>query len=293
MDVAQKLYQNGHITYMRTDSVNLSNEAMNACQSFIQKEFGMGYALPNGRKFTTKQASAQEAHEAIRPTHMENTPESILLSDGEKKLYKLIWERTVASQMKEATVELTTYFFETKMGDDWIAKGEVIKFPGFMKLYVEGTDDEEGEKFEAKKLPEIRENEVLFAKKITASQKFSLPPARYTEASLVKKLEQEGIGRPSTYAPTIQTIQDRGYVTLESKKLLPTDVAFVVTDFLESEFSEFMKYSFTAEIENKFDKIAAGDLAWQKMLSDFYNPFHQLVEEAAGMEGKFSGERIL
>lgn len=249
--------------------------------------------MPNGRKYKTKQASAQEAHEAIRPTYIEKTPESLHLDPMETKLYKLIWERTVASQMKEADIETTTYFFKPENHDEtWTAKGEVIKFPGFMKLYIEGTDDE-NEDSDTKKLPEIADGEKIFSKNFSGQQKFSLPPARYTEASLVKKLESEGIGRPSTYAPTIQTIQDRGYVTIESKKLVPLDIAFVVTDYLEAEFSQMMQYSFTAEVEGQFDEIANGNLAWQKMLSDFYEPFHDAVNEALGTEGKFSGERIL
>lgn len=280
MDIAQRLYQNGHITYMRTDSVNLSDLAINTARTFIEKEFGTEYSMPNGRRFKTKQASAQEAHEAIRPTYIEKTPDSIGLDGMELRLYKLIWERTVASQMKEADVETTTYHFSPENFDEnWIAKGEVIKFPGFMKLYIEATDDE-NEESESKKLPEISDGSMLQSENFSGQQKFSLPPPRYTEASLVKKLESEGIGRPSTYAPTIQTIQDRGYVVLESKKLVPLDIAFVVTDYLEKEFSQMMQYSFTAEVEGQFDEIAHGKLGWQKMLGDFYNPFHEAVNEA-------------
>lgn len=293
MDIAQRLYQNGHITYMRTDSVNLSDLAINTAKKFIESEFGTEYSLPNWRKYKTKQASAQEAHEAIRPTYIEKTPESIGLDGVDLRLYKLIWERTVASQMKEADIETTTYFFSPENHDEiWVAKGEVIKFPGFMKLYIESTDDENDDSG-AKKLPEIKDNSTLQSTTFFWHQKFSLPPARYTEASLVKKLESEWIGRPSTYAPTIQTIQDRGYVAIESKKLVPKDIAFVVTDFLEKEFSEMMQYSFTAEVEGQFDEIAHGKLDWQKMLGDFYNPFHEAVNTAMWTEGKFSWERIL
>lgn len=295
MDIAQRLYQNGHITYMRTDSVNLSDLAINTARNFIIQEFWEPYALPNGRKYKTKQASAQEAHEAIRPTYIDKVPSSINLDPMEQKLYKLIWERTVASQMKEADIETTTYHFSPENRDeDWIAKGEVIKFPGFMKLYIEGTDNEgENEDDDNKKLPDIAENTILQSEFINGKQKFTLPPARYTEASLVKKLESEGIGRPSTYAPTIQTIQDRGYVTIESKKLIPLDIAFIVTDYLEQEFSHMMEYSFTAQVEWQFDEIADGKLDWQKMLSDFYDPFHSAINEALGTEGKFSWEKIL
>lgn len=292
MDIAQRLYQNGHITYMRTDSVNLSDLAINAARAFIEKQFGKEYALPNGRKYKTKQASAQEAHEAIRPTDLSRTPESLGLDGQEARIYRLIWERTVASQMAEAIVETTTYRFEPKgKNEEWIAKGEVIQFPGFMQLYVEGTDDEEDE--ESRKLPALTKGSSVISSSFSGQQKFSLPPPRYTEASLVKKLESEGIGRPSTYAPTIQTIQDRGYVVVEAKKLLPTDIAFVVVDYLEKEFSNFMQYSFTAEVEAQFDRIADGELDWKKMLSDFYTPFHASIDEALGTEGRFASERIL
>ncbi len=295
MDIAQRLYQNGHITYMRTDSVNLSDLAINAARDFITKEYGSEYAMPNGRKYKTKQASAQEAHEAIRPTYMDKTPEAIGLDAQEAKLYRLIWERTVASQMQEAQVETTTYHFSplSSPSEDWTVKGEVIKFPGFMKLYIEGTDDEHDEESDTKKLPLVRKWEEVLSEDFAWNQKFSLPPPRYTEASLVKKLESEWIGRPSTYAPTIQTIQDRGYVVIESKKLIPTDIAFVVVDYLEQEFEGFMQYSFTAEVEGQFDQIADGKLEWTKMLGDFYTPFHASIEEALGTDGRFSGERIL
>ena len=294
MDIAQRLYQNGHITYMRTDSVNLSDLAIATARTFIEQEYGKEYSLPNGRKYKTKQANAQEAHEAIRPAYIDKTPDSVHLDGMEAKLYRLIWERTVASQMKEAEVETTTYHFAPKGHDeDWIVKGEVIKFPGFMKLYIEGTDEENDEESESKKLPLVRKWEILPSTDLIGNQKFSLPPPRYTEAALVKKLESEGIGRPSTYAPTIQTIQDRGYVVIEQKKLIPTDIAFIVVDYLDQEFSNFMQYSFTADVESQFDQIAEGKLDWQKMLGDFYAPFHASIESALGTEWRFAGERIL
>lgn len=294
MDIAQRLYQNGHITYMRTDSVNLSDLAIDAARDFITKEYGKEYAMPKGRKYKTKQASAQEAHEAIRPTYIHKTPENIKLDSHEAKLYRLIWERTVASQMKEAQIETTTYHFNpVGHNEDWIVKGEVIKFPGFMKLYIEWTDDENDEESDTKKLPKVKKWEKVQSEYFHWNQRFSLPPPRYTEASLVKKLESEGIGRPSTYAPTIQTIQDRGYVVIESKKLVPTDIAFIVVDYLEQEFEGFMQYSFTAEVEGQFDQIAEWKLDWTKMLEDFYAPFHNSIEAALGTDGRFSGERIL
>ncbi len=295
MDIAQRLYQNGHITYMRTDSVNLSDLAIWSARDFIIKEYGQEYAMPNGRKYKTKQASAQEAHEAIRPTEIAKSPDRIGLDAVEAKLYRLIWERTVASQMQEAQIETTTYHFSpiSALTEDWIVKWEVIKFAGFMKLYIEGTDEEQDEESESKKLPAVKKWEQVKSENFAGNQKFSLPPPRYTEASLVKKLESEGIGRPSTYAPTIQTIQDRGYVVLEAKKLAPTDIAFVVVDYLEQEFSGFMQYSFTAEVESRFDQIADGKLEWTQMLGEFYTPFHESIESALGAEGRFSGERIL
>lgn len=294
MDIAQRLYQEGHITYMRTDSVNLSDLAISSARAFIEKAYGAEYSMPNGRRYKTKQANAQEAHEAIRPTSMDKTPESVSLDAMEAKLYRLIWERTIASQMKEADIETTTYHFTPNGHDeDWIVKGEVIKFPGFMKLYIEWTDEEYDEESESKKLPVVKKWEVVTSTDFIGNQKFSLPPPRYTEAALVKKLESEGIGRPSTYAATIQTIQDRGYVVIESKKLIPTDIAFVVTDYLEQEFTEFMQYRFTALVESQFDRIADGSLDWKKMLADFYTPFHASIEGALGAEGRFAGERIL
>ncbi len=197
---------------MRTDSVSLSQAAMDGAKAYIEKAYGAEYVMPKGRQYKTKQSSAQEAHEAIRPTDLAKTPGNLGGDIAEEKLYKLIWERTVASQMKEATVELTTYEFSpTKNSDElWISKGEVITFAGFMKLYIEGVDDENApDPMLQKQLPKVTDGTELPSKNFQGQQKFTLPPARYTEASLVKKLEAEGIGRPSTYAPTIQTIQDR------------------------------------------------------------------------------------
>lgn len=293
MDIAQRLYQNGHITYMRTDSVHLSDTAIKSAQDFIYHEYGVEYTVKGGRQYKTKQSNAQEAHEAIRPTYIDKTPKVMDLDAMEQKLYRLIWERTVASQMKEADIETTTYHFcPVSKDEDWIARGEVIKFPWFMKLYIEGTDDEVDDE-NTKKLPSLKEGTTLTSDWLVANQKFSLPPARYTEASLVKKLESEEIGRPSTYASIIQTIQDRGYVIIESKKLMPTDIAFVVTDYLEKEFSKFMQYTFTAEVESQFDAIADGTIEWTTMLKDFYDPFHASVDSALETEGRFAGERIL
>ncbi len=282
MMVAQKLYEGmdlgngertGLITYMRTDSMNLSDQAKSEAKTEIEKLFGADYH--DARSFKTKSAGAQEAHEAIRPTYINRTPESLkwVLDAQQLKLYTLIWKRTLASQMKDAIVEVTTFDFspEKATNQSWITKGEVIKFDGFMKLYIEGTDDEEDSEEDSGLLPAIPVWEKLVWKEVEWTQNYSRPPARYTEASLVKKLEWEGIGRPSTYAPTIGTIIDRGYIEkFEKKYLKPTDVAFTVTDFLEKYFTKMMEYKFTKDVEEDFDKIASGKNSYEKMLSTFW-----------------------
>lgn len=293
MMVAQKLYEGidlwngerqGLITYMRTDSVNLSKEALAGAKSMIEKTFWEQYH--KSRSFTTKSAGAQEAHEAIRPTDLSRTPESLKgdLDAQQLKLYTLIWKRTLASQMKEAIVEVTSYNFspEKASNQSWISKWEVIKFDGFMKLYIEGTDDEDEEKDAEWMLPKIEQGEVAQSKIITATQAYSRPPARYTEASLVKKLESEGIGRPSTYAPTISTIIDRGYVEKKDRKYLhPTETAFTVTDFLQEYFSQMLEYSFTKQVELEFDTIADGKLEYPTMLQKFWEwTLKKSIEEA-------------
>ncbi|MCD5375200.1 type I DNA topoisomerase [Candidatus Gracilibacteria bacterium] len=293
MMVAQKLYEGidlgdgerqGLITYMRTDSVNLSKEALNGAKKMIEATFGKEYSKT--RSYTTKSAGAQEAHEAIRPTDLSRTPDSLKgdLDAQQLKLYALIWKRTLASQMQEAIVEVTTYNFspDKAANQTWISKGEVIKFDGFMKLYIEGTDDEEDEKDAEGMLPKISEGEVTQSISLTATQAFSRPPARYTEASLVKKLESEGIGRPSTYAPTISTIIDRGYVEKKDRKYLhPTETAFTVTDFLQQYFSQMIEYSFTKSVEEEFDIIADGKLDYPTMLQKFWDgTLKKSIEEA-------------
>ena len=284
MNVAQALYQGGAITYMRTDSVNLSKQAIDMSLQFIESEFGKEYAVPGGRQFKTNSKSAQEAHEAIRPTDVSRRADAVDFDEPGKKLYKLIWERTVASQMKEADVETTTYSFKPDAADqEWVAKGEVIKFAGFMKLYVEGTDEEAEEEGNSR-LPALPAGAKVEARGLSAQQAFSRPPARYTEAALVKKLESEGIGRPSTYAPTISTIIDRGYVEKEKKYLKPTDLAFTVNDFLVANFEKMMDYGFTASVEQEFDDVAEGKMEWREMLGNFYVDFKVTVEKAAGAE---------
>lgn len=294
MDIAQQLYQEGFITYMRTDSVNLSDLAIGTAKKYITDTFGAQYALPNGRRYKTKQANAQEAHEAIRPTDITRPPNSMNLDGPKLKLYSLIWERTVASQMKEALIETTTFVFSPDLAEDqqWITKGEVIRFPGFMQLYIEGSDTED-EDDENVKLPPLSEGDRVSSKSFSGLQKFTQPPSRYTEAMLIKRLEAEGIGRPATYAPTISTIMDRGYIEKDGKKLKPSDIAFVVTDFLEEHFNTFMQYGFTAEVEEEFDQVSRGELAWQLMLQEFYDPFHAMVVHALGNAERATGERIL
>jgi DNA topoisomerase-1 len=286
MSIAQSLYQNGHITYMRTDSVNLSELAIGAAKDFIEKTYGANYTVPGGRKYKNKQANAQEAHEAIRPTDIDKTPEKIGLEAQEARLYKLIWERTVASQMQEALIESTTYTFSPQQASDqsWTSKGEVVKFPGFMKLYVEGNDDEE--EADSRSLPKIDKGEIVDTSVLRGLQSFTRPPARFTEAALVKKLESEGIGRPSTYAPTISTIVERGYVEKIDKKLAPTDIAFTVNDFLETSFTDMMDYKFTAKVETEFDLVAEGKLGWVEMLERFYGKFEKDLVKVGDIKGK-------
>lgn len=295
MMVAQKLYEwidlwNGKrqwlITYMRTDSVNLSDVAKTGAKKMIENLYWTKYSLANGRNYKTKSAWAQEAHEAIRPTDLERTPESLswVLDKDQLKLYDLIWKRTLASQMKEALVEVTTFVFNNEdiKKFDWQAKWEVVKFDGFMKVYTEWKDDDDtnGEA-DNSILPDLKEWDIAKAKILTANQAFTRPPARYTEASLVKKLESEWIGRPSTYAPTITTIIDRGYIEkIEKKYLSPTEIAFVVTEFLEKYFAQMMDYKFTSKVEEDFDKIATGDEKYEEMLDWFWSHFVKDLENA-------------
>ena len=309
MVVAQKLYESGKITYMRTDSLNLSESAIENASNFITSEFGKKYSKP--RRFKTKNESAQEAHEAIRPTDM--TVSEIKAERDQTRLYELIWKRTVASQMADAELEKTVANIDISNSEElFVATGEVIKFDGFLKVYMESSEDENGEENDSKMLPIIRKGENPDCEKITGRQTFKNPPARYTEASLVKKLEEMGIGRPSTYAPTISTIQDRGYVeksdregterkyyTLEligdnlkvdekteitgaeRSKLFPTDMGLVVNDFLVKFFPEIVDFNFTAKVEEEFDEIADGKLEWQTMIAGFYQPFHETVMSSA------------
>ncbi len=320
MVLAQRLYESGKITYMRTDSVNLSETAINQAKEAITGNYGAKYL--NIRQYKTKSKGAQEAHEAIRPTYIEQ--QTIEGEAGEKRLYDLIWKRTISSQMSDAELEKTTAIITVSNATEkFVAQGEVLKFDGFLKIYLEGTDDEDEENQEGM-LPPIKVGEKLNPNEISATQRFTHHPARYTEASLVKKLEELGIGRPSTYAPTISTVQKRGYVVKEERegvernynvlilknkniseeiktertgaeknKMFPTDIGMVVNDFLLKEFPQILDYNFTAKVEEEFDEIAEGKINWTKMLSDFYKPFHKNVENTSENSERASGERLL
>lgn len=322
MVVAQKLYESGKITYMRTDSVNLSETAMSQAKEAISKNYGARYHHP--RQFKTKSKGAQEAHEAIRPTDISH---QVIGGDrNEQRLYDLIWKRTIASQMADAELEKTTAKVTISTTPElFVAQGEVLKFDGFLKVYMEGKDEDENEDEEnSSMLPPMTTGDKLQLKEIAATERFTHHPARYTEASLVKKLEELGIGRPSTYAPTISTVQKRNYVEktdregtprnytilkfegksvvkqtatentgAEKAKLFPTDIGMVVTDFLIQYFPEILDYNFTAHVEEEFDEIAEGKMKWTDMLDEFYKPFHKTVVKTTENSERASGERSL
>jgi DNA topoisomerase-1 len=321
MRLAQSLYESGKITYMRTDSVNLSSLAINTSRKAITELMGEKYV--HNRQFTTKVKGAQEAHEAIRPTYIEQT--TIEGTGAEKRLYDLIWKRTIASQMAEAELEKTTVTISMdNNAEQFIATGEVVKFDGFLKVYRESTDDDVVED-EIRQLPPVVKGQAVNRKSICATERFSQQPTRYTEAGLVHKLEELGIGRPSTYAPTISTIQQREYVVkgdkpgvkrnyqvitltgnkissktatemagVEKGKLLPTDIGTVVNDFLDENFPKIMDYNFTANVEKEFDDIAEGKEEWTDAMRSFYKEFHPMVEKATSKKGEHKvGERIL
>ncbi len=319
MTIAQRLYEAGKITYMRTDSVNLSKMVLNSAKSYINKEFGSKYL--ETRQYQTKSKGAQEAHEAIRPTYIENA--EVSGNNAEKKLYELIWKRTIASQMKSAELEKTTAKISiSNEQKEFIATGEVLTFDGFLRVYQDAMEEDGGKK--STLLPPLKEGDNPVYKEINAVERFSHHPPRYTEASLVRKLEEMGIGRPSTYAPTISTIQNRGYVVKEDRmghereynhlklnqdniqeevlkeitgteknKLFPNDIGMVVNDFLIKYFQEIMDFNFTAKVEEEFDIIAEGKEEWNKMIADFYYPFHEKVEKTLKETGRDFGTRLL
>jgi DNA topoisomerase-1 len=320
MQLAQRLYENGHITYMRTDSVNLSETALEGARAAITAQYGEKYHQQ--RVFKNKNESAQEAHEAIRPTDLT----AMAAGDADTaRLYELIWKRTMASQMADAQLERTIAKISISTTPEQLtATGEVLRFDGFLKVYSEGRDDEDGEDESSTMLPPLSAGQILSFQRMLATERYSRPLPRYTEASLVKKLEELGIGRPSTYAPTISTIQARGYVerrdkegvrrdyqilTLEDdkvskrmlsenagaekSKLFPTDLGMVVTDFLREHFSDVMDYDFTANIESEFDRIATGNKEWNQMIDEFYHPFHHNVEHTLETAERAKGEHEL
>jgi len=322
MQNAQRLYEAGFITYMRTDSVNLSNEAKKGAENEITTAYGSEYSNPKNYKGKSK--GAQEAHEAIRPTDFAN--HNVNAERDQARLYDLIWKRAIASQMSDAKLERTNLKVQinssNKISEQFTANGEIITFEGFLKVYLEGTDDEDAEQEGI--LPDLKIGEALHNKYITATQRFTRPPARFTEASLVKRLEELGIGRPSTYAPTISTIQNRNYVekgtnegdernykqlVLEGQnikdnalseqtgsnkgKLVPTDIGIIVTEFLVKHFESILDYNFTAKVEDRFDDIAEGKQDWREMMKDFYKGFHPQVEDVQENAERESGERIL
>ncbi len=316
MVVAQQLYEglslgkgegsSGLITYMRTDSVNLSEKALKDAKEVIQKLYGREYTLSSPRTYQTKSKGAQEAHEAIRPTEMSRTPQSLagVLDDQQLKLYTLIWNRTVATQMAGADLKRVgaNIVVSSTHSYTFRATGQTILFDGFLRLYLEGKEDEDmereqraGEGDGEKYLPELSEGEKLAQESVIPEQHFTKPPARYTEASLVKKLEEEGIGRPSTYAPTISTIQQRGYIRKEGKQLAPEDIAFTVTDLLAEHFTDIVDLQFTAKMETKLDDIAEGKEEWVPFLRDFYTPFSLRIKEKTTEVKKedVMGDRIL
>ena len=318
MSVAQRLYESGKITYMRTDSVNLSKLAIGTAAGKIKELYGEEYL--KSRNFSTKTKGAQEAHEAIRPTYMDQ--QSVEGNRAEQRLYELIWKRTIASQMSEALLEKTTVSI-SGAPETFTATGEVLQFDGFLKVYMESTD-EEGEEETRGLLPPVKVGDGLHYKQVEAMEKATQQPARYTEASLVKKMEELGIGRPSTYAPTISTIQQREYIVKEDRKggkremvqlilendriagktlkenfgyekakLFPTDIGLVVNDFLDQHFPNIMDYNFTASVEEEFDQIAVGKKEWSGMIKRFYGPFHGRVEEATQTSERSKGEKVL
>ena len=321
MRIAQKLYESGLITYMRTDSTNLSQLAIGSIKQVITEQYGAEYSKV--RAYKTKSKGAQEAHEAIRPTYASNM--TIEGTPQEKKLYSLIWKRTVASQMADAKLEKTNITIESEnLAERFLSQGEQVVFDGFLKLYLEGKDDEHEAEDENQLLPVLNEQEMLDTLEIAATQKFTQKPPRYSEASLVKKLEDLGIGRPSTYAPTITTITQRGYIvkdnrdgetreytkyilkdgaikcsTLQEKtgiekgKLFPQDIGILVTDFLGNNFENILDYGFTAKVEESFDKVAAGNLVWNELIKDFYSDFHHQVEDTLKESVHTNAERVL
>ena len=289
MMIAQKLYEHGHITYMRTDSVNLASSALEQAAKVIRETFGEKYALPEPKRYATKSKGAQEAHEAIRPTNLAKKPggKGALKDRGHARLYDLIWKRTIASQMQSAVLEQTSADIGHLPNKDFVfrATGQVVRFDGFIRAYTEGTDENEPGTLEEGMLPPLAEGDAVTLQKIDPIQHFTEPPPRYTDATLVKALEAEGVGRPSTYAPTLSTVQERGYVEKIEKRYHPTDIGIVVNDLLVEHFPEIVDIKFTSHIEEELDEVAAGNIPWKKVCREFYEPFKKhLTEKEATVE---------
>ncbi len=290
MMFAQQLYETGYITYMRTDSVNLAETALAQVRQVIEKKFGKTYSLPSPRRYKTKSKGAQEAHEAIRPTDLSQAPEILegTLEPRQAKLYDLIWKRTLASQMAEAVFDETAVDISTETPYEFRANGQVMKFDGFIKVYMEGKDENgEAEELPEGQLPALEKNDILDLLALDGKQHFTQPPPRFSDATLVKVLEEYGIGRPSTYAPTISTILARGYVERRERKFYPTDIGFLVNDILVEHFPQIVDFQFTARMEEQLDEIAEGKLLWQPVMREFYAPFKSnLDKKMASVERK-------
>ncbi len=283
MTLAQKLYETGFITYMRTDSLNISQIALAQAQDVIKEQFGKEYTLDAPRHFTNKSKGAQEAHEAVRPTDLSKLPQNLPgnMDPGQKKLYDLIWKRTIACQMQSAVLDQTAIDIAAGSNYTFRANGQVIKFDGFIRAYTETKDegDDDGEEYAEGQLPDLTNHEILNFIELLREQHFTEPPARFTDATLVKTLEAAGVGRPSTYAPTLATIQDRGYVEKIEKKYHPTEIGYSVNDMLVENFPEVIDINFTSHIEEEFDEIAEGKLGWVPVIKEFWDPFSKNLKE--------------
>jgi DNA topoisomerase I len=278
MQTAQRLYEAGHITYMRTDGVSMDEGAIRDLRRAIDSQFGKDYTPAEPRRYASKIKNAQEAHEAIRPTDPTNTPRALHLDGDQARLYELIWKRAIASQMEAASIERTTIDFTEPTGRvELRATGQVILFDGFLKLYQEGRDDEEDE--ENRRLPQLKQGESVNVQDVKADQHFTEPPPRYSEASLVKKLEELGIGRPSTYAAILEKLRERNYVRMDKNRFIPDDRGRLVTAFLENFFRKYVEYDFTADLEEKLDEVSAGELDWKTLMRDFWKDFSGAIDD--------------
>ena len=282
MQTAQRLYEAGHITYMRTDGVSMDEGAIRELRTAIGSQFGNPYVPAEPRRYASKIKNAQEAHEAIRPTDPTNTPQQLHLDGDQAKLYDLVWKRAVASQMEAASLERTSVDLTEPSGKvDLRATGQVILFDGFLKLYQEGRDDEEDE--ENRRLPQLKQGEAAKVEDVKADQHFTEPPPRFSEASLVKKLEELGIGRPSTYAAILDKLRERNYVKTDKNRFIPDDRGRLVTAFMENFFAKYVEYDFTADLEEKLDLVSAGELPWKTLMREFWTDFNGAIVDIADL----------